>query len=340
MKKYKPLIVLASILFVITLVVPAVLVLPYSGGKTTGKLGIKVGQATKKAAAKTNADSGIEVAVYRSSTSKIEETPLEEYLIGVVGSEMPADFNEEALKAQALAARTYIVKEMLSKEHLGLPKGAIVGDTEFYQVYKNDDELHKLWQMDYSWKMTKVREAVESTSGQIITYNGKPITASFFSTSNGYTENSEDYWSNAYPYLRSVPSPWDIGTPKFKSTVTVTVSDFEKKLGVTINKGSAIGNVISRTAGKRVGKVSFKRKVLTGREIRDKLDLKSTDFSWVRKGNSIIITTKGYGHGVGMSQYGANGMAADGKNYEQIIKYYYKGVNITPAQTLLASVQK
>jgi stage II sporulation protein D len=339
MIKFKPFIVLASFLIAATLLIPAVLVLPFKDGKASGKLGIDLTQATPtKESSASSRDAAVEVAVYRSSKSTIENVLLEDYLVGVVAAEMPADFNKEALKAQALTARTYIVKKMLSKDNLGVPKGAEVTDTTFNQVYMNDAEQRKNWKADYEWKKKKILDAVRSTSGQILTYKGEPIEASFFSTSNGYTENSEDYWSNKLPYLRSVPSPWDINSEKFTSKKEFSVKDFEAKLGVKVGSSSKIGKITELTAGKRVGKVDFNGKVLTGKDIRDKLDLKSSDFSWIRKGDNIIVTTKGYGHGVGMSQYGANGMAQEGKNYKDIVKYYYKGVAITSADTMLATI--
>jgi stage II sporulation protein D len=339
MKKFNPFVVLAFILFALTLIIPAVLVLPYSEGKANGKLGKDLTQVpVKKAAAVPSADAGVEVAVYRFSKAKIENVPLENYLVGVVAAEMPADFNEEALKAQALTARTYIVKQLLTKDHLGLPKGAVVGDTEINQVFKSEDDLRKSWGMDFNWKMEKILNAVRATSGQIITYKGQAITASFFSTSNGYTENSEDYWPNSFPYLRSVASPWDKSSPKFNNQKIFSVQEFETKLGVKLSSSKVIGEITKQTAGKRVAQVKFNHKTLTGREIREKLDLKSSDFQWVRKGNNIIISTRGYGHGVGMSQYGANGMASEGKSYQEIVKYYYKGVDITSADTMLAAI--
>jgi stage II sporulation protein D len=340
MKKYKPLIVLLSLLFAVTLIVPAILVLPFSEGKVSGKLGENLNQTSKKTKTSTRAaDAGVEVGVYRFSKSKIEEVPLEDYLVGVVASEMPADFNEEALKAQALTARTYIVKQLMSKQnHLGLPKGAQVGDTTMDQVYSSDDQLRKEWGADYSWKRKKVLDAVRATSGQILTYNGEPIQATFFSTSNGYTENSEDYWPSKLPYLRSVTSPWDKSSPKFSNQQTFTVADFEAKLGVRLGNGSQIGQITERTAGKRVGVVKFGNKTLTGKDIREKLGLKSSDFSWERKGGNIVISTKGYGHGVGMSQYGANGMAAAGKTYKDIVEHYYTGVAITSTDNMLAMI--
>lgn len=337
MKKFKPLIVLASILFAIVLIIPALLVLPFTEEKASGKLGESLTQtpiATETGSP--TADSGVEVAVYRFSKSKTEKVPLENYLVGVVAAEMPAEFKEEALKAQALTARTYIVKQMMSKDHLGLPKGAQVGDTVINQVYKSDDELKKIWGIDYDWKKEKILKAVRATSGQILTYKGQIITASFFSTSNGYTENSEDYWSNSFPYLKSVSSPWDKDSPKFNNQKILSIHDFETKLGVKLTGSETIGKIIERTAGKRVGKVDFNGKILSGREIREKLDLKSSDFAWVRKGDNIIISTQGYGHGVGMSQYGANGMASEGKDYQEIVKHYYQGVEISPASTITA----
>ncbi|MDP4169906.1 MAG: stage II sporulation protein D [Bacillota bacterium] len=338
MKPFNLLFALAAILIAVTLVVPALMVMPFKGEKK----GLDPSFEPKNsvpAVTTTNADSGVEVAVYRLAKSKVEKIPLEDYLVGVVAAEMPAEFEEEALKAQALTARTYIVKRLLTKDDSrGLPKGAEVTDTIYHQVYKSDDELKRIWGADYNWKKQKIVDAVRSTSGQILTYHNQAITATFFSTSNGYTENSEDYWPNAFPYLRSVKSPWDKNSPKFKSQKILTVTDFEHKLGIKLKNGSSIGRIVNRTAGRRVGKVDFNGRVLTGKEIRDELDLKSSDFTWERMGDHILIVTKGYGHGVGMSQYGANGMASEGKTYQDIVKYYYKGVQISSAENMLATI--
>ncbi|SFB04077.1 MULTISPECIES: stage II sporulation protein D [unclassified Bacillus (in: firmicutes)] len=339
MKKIKPLLVLAVILFAVTLIVPSVLVLPFSEEKVNGKLGEELKQPVEEAQSQeASADAAIDVAVFRAAKEVIEKVPLEQYLVGVVAAEMPADFEMEALKAQALTARTYYVKQMLTKEKIGLPEGADVSDTEFHQVYRSDAELQKSWGKDYSWKKKKILDAVKATSGQILTYKGEAITATFFSTSNGFTENSEDYWSNAFPYLRSVESPWDVGTEKFSSENIYTVKEFENRLGVKLGDAATIGKITERTAGKRVSKVDFNGKVLTGKDIREKLELKSSDFTWERKGNQIVVKTKGYGHGVGMSQYGANGMASEGKNYKQIVQHYYQGVEISSAAQSLSTI--
>lgn len=309
-------------LFTLILLIPALVVLAF-GEKQEATLPAQLKQAQARD------EPTVEVAVYRSKEKKVERLPLEQYVVGVVAAEMPAEFEVEALKAQALTARTYIVKQLMHKQTIELPEGANVTDTVMHQVYYNEEQLKQLWGMSYEWKMKKIKEAVEATRGQILTYNNEPIEAAFFSTSNGYTENSEAYWQNAFPYLTSVESPWDTQSPKFYEQMTISVREFEQRLGVKLPKdGSSIGKVLARTPGKRVALVDINGKQLTGREVREKLQLKSTDFTWERQGNNIVITTKGYGHGVGMSQYGANFLAKQGKTYKEIVTYYYQGVQI------------
>lgn len=338
MKPIKPLLFSITLLFAVIIILPTLLVLPFTSGKNTQQANKNESPISNIAQNSAIQEPAVEVAVYRSKSQKIESIPLEEYVKGVVASEMPAEFELEALKAQALTARTYIVKQLLLNEQMSAPEGADVTDTVIHQVYKSPEELRAAWgAVDFEWKMSRISEAVAATKGQIITYNDEPITASFFSTSNGFTENSEDYWKNSFPYLRSVESPWDKSSPKFKDQVVMSVLEFEKKLGVKVNSTS-IGEIISRTEGNRVAKASINGKIFTGREIRDKLDLRSSDFSWQKQGNQIIITTKGYGHGVGMSQYGANGMATEGKSFKDIIAYYYQGTTITSIAPYLNDV--
>lgn len=320
----KAIIIVIVLLLLAVFIVPSLLVLPFSE-KVSGKLKERI--ETRDLLALLEETSPLEVSVYRTAKDEVEELPLEKYVLGVVASEMPADFEEEALKAQALTARTVIVKQLLSDTEIGLLKGADIGDTEQYQVFKNEEELREQWGLNYQKNIQKISEAVYETRGQIITYDNKPITAAYFSTSNGYTENSESYWSHAYPYLKSVASPWDVESPKFEDQVTIPVKEFEEKLGVTL-KGDHVGEILERTPGNRVARVKIGDKEFTGREIRERLNLRSTDFTWERIGDDIIITTKGFGHGIGMSQYGANGMAKEGKTYEEIIQYYYQGVEI------------
>ncbi|MCU9613291.1 stage II sporulation protein D [Caldibacillus lycopersici] len=332
MIKVKPIVIVFILLFVAILTIPSVLVLPFSHEKASGKIAEAEPKQDWEALLKEA--SPVDVSVYRSANDKVETVPLEEYIVGVVASEMPAEFEEEALKAQSLAARTFIVRQLMADQKPALLKGADVGDNQGYQVYTNDKELREKWGANYNKYIEKIRKSVYETRGQIVVYDNQPITASYFSTSNGYTENSEAYWTNPFPYLKSVESPWDTESKEFTAETVIPVAQFEEKLGVTVSS-SEIGEIESRTPGKRVEKVKIGDKELTGREIRDKLSLRSADFSWVREGDDIVITTKGYGHGVGMSQYGANGMAKEGKTYEDIIKYYYQGVAISKADHLL-----
>lgn len=272
------------------------------------------------------------VRIYITKEKRIERVPLETYVRGVVAAEMPIGFELEALKAQAIAARTYMVRRIVQGDFSGVPvKGADVTDTTEHQVYIPLAELATKWPKDEQKKnMSKLGEAVAQTRGKIITYNGEPIEAAFFSTSNGYTENSEDYWKQEIPYLRSVQSPWDKAiSPRYKETVELSLNEFYSKLGVT-KKGSDKSSirVVERTEGNRISKIIIGSVTFTGREVREKLGLASSQFTWSVKGKSIAITTYGYGHGVGMSQWGANGMAQSGATAEEILAHYYSSVQV------------
>lgn len=330
MKSIKPILISATLLITLTFIIPSLLVLFSKDEKAAVQEKAKVESPKKETSEVPEPD----VAVFRSESKEIETFPLEEYVTGVVAVEMPADFEVEALKAQALAARTYVVNFLLQTDDNSVPEGANITDTVTHQVFKNQDELKKLWGKDFDWKYKKVSEAVQATKGEILTYKDKPITASFFSTSNGYTENAEEYWKDKIPYLKSVESPWDSKAPNFESEKKIPVKEFENLLGVSIGSQKEVGKITSKTSGNKVATVQIADKTFSGREIREKLDLRSTDFRWVREGDSITITTKGYGHGVGMSQYGANGMAQAGKNYRDIVQHYYHDIHITEANQL------
>ncbi|WP_174614913.1 stage II sporulation protein D [Virgibacillus ihumii] len=317
----------------IILIIPTLIVVPFvadneqhnADESESGQVDISLG------------DSPFSVAVMRASSEKVENVPLETYVARVVASEMPAEFELEALKAQSLAARTFIVNHMVSQES---PGKSDVTDTVSDQVYHSKQELRDLLEDDFKWKMEKVKKAVKATKGQILTYNDTPITASFFSTSNGYTENSEDYWKNKVPYLRSVKSPWDKGSPKFLDQKIFTIAKVEDALGVKLPNSGNINMKITRTEGERVDQLKISGKKLSGRTVRQELELQSSDFTIEQKNDHLIFTTQGFGHGVGMSQYGANGMAKQGKSYKQIVKHYYQGVEISSinqtAPTLVA----
>ncbi|CAM4475744.1 stage II sporulation protein D [Paenibacillus endophyticus] len=275
---------------------------------------------------------GLVVHVYLAKEKRVENVPLETYVRGVVAAEMPIEFELEALKAQAIAARTYIMRRMVHGDNSGVPaKGADVTDTTDHQVYVSLAELAQKWpEADLKKHMQKLNSVIAQTRGKVITYKGDPIDAAFFSTSNGYTENSEDYWNQEIPYLRSVASPWDETiSPRYKETVNLTLDDFFRKLGIS-KKSSAKSDIriVEKTAGKRISKIVIGGTTFTGREVREKLGLASSQFTWRMEDGSIAITTYGYGHGVGMSQWGANGMAKAGASDDEIVAHYYSSVQV------------
>lgn len=264
----------------------------------------------------TNQGQTIKVKLNTGETINIA---LEDYVIGVVGSEMPALFNSEALKAQSVAARTYALK----KTSMGATLTATTSD----QVYKTNDQLKAMWGNSYDTYYNKVKNAVLATKGEVMTYNGNYIDALYFSTSNGRTEDPIYVWSYTQPYLKSIDSKWDIGTTFFNATKTISKSEISSKLGVNLTSISEI-TINSLTTGGRVNSVTIAGKEFTGVQIRTLLGLRSADFTVSESGNNIVFTTKGWGHGVGMSQYGANGMANAGYSYSQILKHYYTGISI------------
>lgn len=342
MNKFQPLMWIVLIIFIVVLVVPSILVASFSNNtKRNIVASSKQNSVTSIENKESNNDKNppgpsLEVTVYRTNTKEIENIPLEEYVVGVVASEMPISFELEALKAQSLAARTFLVKQMLSNSKINLPDDTDITDnTQYHQVYKNKKELANEWGENYQSNISKVQKAVDATKGQILTYDKNPIDPSFFSTSNGYTENSEDYWGNKTPYLKSVESPWDIKSPKFQYQTSIPVSKFEELLGITLNNDVNIGKVISKSIGNRIKVFEINDKKYSGKTIRDKLKLNSSDFTFKREGSRVIINTKGNGHGVGMSQYGANGLAQEGKNYKDIVNYYYQDVTISSVEPFI-----
>ncbi|MBE9916763.1 stage II sporulation protein D [Paenibacillus donghaensis] len=284
-----------------------------------------------------------EVSVYLSKTGKVEVLPLEDYVVGVLAAEMPAKFDLEALKAQAVAARTFIMRRLADGDRSGVPdKQADVTDTVNHQAYISKEQLEKQWKSKTA-ELAKLKRAVEESRNTIMTYQGKPITASFFSSGNGYTENSEDYWNQKIPYLRSVSSPWDKQAPGYEETVKMSREAFLTKLGLAGQAIPAVATgehqpfiqILSTTAGHRIKEISIGGMKFSGREIREKLGLRSSVFSWKTSGSDVLITTYGYGHGVGMSQWGAEGMAKEGYTATQILKHYYTGVQFSKASDFL-----
>lgn len=248
--------------------------------------------------------------------NKINNIELEEYIIGVVAGEMPALFELEALKAQAIASRTYVINH--------LKRNPSITNTISDQVYITKDQMKEKWQDKYDIYYDKISNAVSSTKDLIITYQQEPIKAYYYAMSNGYTESSLNVFNEHNDYLQSIPSPFDQDNEK---TITISKEEFCKNLNITCNE-ITITDIIKDNSN-RINKITINNKTFCGIEIRKLLSLRSTDFSIKEQPNYIEITTKGYGHGVGMSQYGANKMASLGYTYEEILKYYYQNIEIT-----------
>ena len=263
-------------------------------------------------------DNNIYVSVRRSD-GRVVSLELEDYVTGVVGAEMPALFSSEALKAQSVIARTYALKAN--------SMGQVLSDNESTQSYKDNGELASLWGGSYSSYYSKIKDAVNSTKGVYLTYNGNYIEAVYHSTSNGRTEDSSNVWGNSYPYLVSVDSVYDNTNPSFSISKSFSYSDLSSKLGIGVNSSSEF-NILGYTSGGRVSSISIDGNQFSGVSFRSMLGLRSADFDIVKNDDGVVITTRGYGHGVGMSQYGANGMGKAGYSYSDILLHYYPGVSL------------
>ncbi len=250
-----------------------------------------------------------------SVDNSIIELDIEEYVLGVVAGEMPALFEEEALKAQAIASRTYLVNHMLTESS--------ISSTTDDQVYLTKKEMQSKWNDKYDKYYTKIKKAVQNTKDLIMYYNNKPIKSYYFSKSNGYTADSINVFNEQHDYLTTKESPFDKDN---SYTIEISKKELCSKLDISCTKLS-ISNII-KDKSNRISKITINNKEFTGIEVRKLLSLRSTDFTITEEIDNISITTKGYGHGVGMSQYGANNMAKLGFTYEEILKYYYKDIEI------------
>ncbi len=259
----------------------------------------------------------------KRTNGEIKNIPIEEYVIGVVAGEMPASFNIEALKAQAVASRTYVLKKAQNTKN-----DYDILDGTSNQVYIDYDQMKEKWNNKYDEYLNKIKQAVNETKSEVILYNNELIDAMFFSTSNGYTENSGDVFKNNLPYLVSVESNWDKEeSPVFSSSKEVSKSEFLFNLGISDSKDINISDIKKTNTG-RVKSLVINGKSFESSKIRSIFNLKSTSFTINVSSDKVIFNVNGYGHGVGMSQYGSNGMAKQGYNYKDILNHYYKNCEI------------
>lgn len=323
----KKILILSAIMWVLAFLIPLLLIKPAENDVPTLPLPSAEEQTEKEMT-----DSGIKIKLLEGE--KISEIALDEYLEGVVAAEMPALFPEEALKAQAVAARTYTMKKASSapaKEHNG---AAVCTNPSHCKAYKPLAEFSAAWSENAESYSEKIKRAVSETDGEILLYGGEPITAVFHSTSSGKTESSSDVWGGNLPYLVSVESEGEESSPHFEEEKSFSPEEFRERFAKKYpnavfdeNPENWITNIRRSPAG-GVKSITIGGVAVKGSEVRSIYELKSTNFTIAFDGENMKIRTRGYGHGVGMSQYGARAMAQSGKTYDEILKKYYTGVTL------------
>ena len=275
------------------------------------------------------------IKLLHKSTGEVEEVPIDTYLCNVVSAEMPADYELEALKAQAVVARTYTIYKAQNPKH---ENADICDDSTCCQAWISKENRMNRWseeERENNWN--KIVKAVNSTAGKIITYNNEAINAFFHSNSGGKTEIPSNVWIGGkdFPYLRSVETSGEDGYSQYSSEVKISKADLLEKLKkeysdiqINFDENESI-KILEYTQSGRVKTVEFGNTEIAGTKVRSVIGLKSTNFSIKIDGDNVIFSVTGYGHGVGMSQTGADSMAKKGKTYEEILKHFYNGVEIT-----------
>ena len=280
----------------------------------------------------------IPILVFNHLSQQLVEMELEEYLVGVVAAEMPASFALEALKAQAIVARTYTVNKMRSFGGEGCtrnPGADICTDPAFCQAWESEEQSLSKWpEADARQYLDKLRRAVAQTAGKVVLHNGQTIDAVFHSNCGGQTENSEDVWLSARPYLRGKLCPYCDNTRWSQTEHVYTGAQFARQIlpyvqAIPVSSaGQPLLGAAERSSSGRVSQLSVAGENISGRDFRSALQLPSTNFTWRFAGEQVIFTVRGHGHGVGLCQYGADGMARAGKTAREIIYYYYTEVTV------------
>ncbi len=263
---------------------------------------------------------------------EVQEMDMQSYLVGVVAAEMPASFEPEALKAQSVAARSYTIYCAATGRHGDIAQ--VCTDYSCCQAWSSEDMLHRTWGDGYDEKLRKIQDAVEATAGEYLCYDGAPVFAAFHSSSAGATEDCGAIWS-ARPYLVSVASPETAEeVPNYISSVELSALDFRDTVlyarpdaDFTGDESEWIGEITHDESG-RVASVILGGEKLSGTELRSLFSLRSTAFTLEYTGSGFLFTVTGFGHGIGMSQYGANAMAKSGADYREILAHYYPGTQL------------
>jgi stage II sporulation protein D len=335
MKKFLPYITIIIIMLILMVCIPLIIGTVAGSINDNSEDSTEEETLTKIATPKT-------VTVWISESETTKKVDFEDYVTRVVASEMPSSFGEEALKAQSVAARTYVMAKIIKYED-NKPEShpdAPVCDTTHCQVYKTEKDLIAShgdgWEED-GW--VKIKKACEETKGELLYYQGELVMQPlFFSSSGGQTENSEDVFSGAYPYLVSVSSPYEENASHSNEEKVFTIVEVQSAMNSTYQDRKT-GNlskdnieILSYTAGGRVSTIQMGQSTYKGTEVRSALGLSSSLFDITYRTENgvekIVFTSSGYGHGVGLSQYGAAGMAEKGSNYRDILTHYYSGTEV------------
>ena len=322
-------IAVAWLLLFVTFLLPVILIRgePLSGGEDMGAGLLPMYQASREG----EADSARQVSLLMEN-GNVEEMSLSDYLWGVVAAEMPASFEEEALKAQTVAARTYWASQSGTGKHL---QADICADSGCCQAYISREEAAANWGDKAAEYQQRIARAVAQTDGLCVTYEGRPIQALFFSSAPGSTVDAQAVWGRAVPYLVSVESPEGEEVPNYRSQLTLTTAEFRALVREQHPNADLTGPVsgwlsdfVWEPSG-TVNTVKVGGVTLTGGQVRTLLGLRSACFSVSVSGEEMTFHVTGYGHGVGMSQYGANAMARQGKDFRDILTWYYTGAQVT-----------
>lgn len=259
-----------------------------------------------------------------TNEGNIDEMALDDYLTCVLLGEVPTSFGDEALKAQAVVARTYTLRRQVTTgKH---PEAPVCMDSNCCQGYRSIESFRAVGGTDE--QIEKVREAVRDTTEKVLVYNDQLIDATYFSCSGGMTEDAVAVWGSDIPYLQAKPSPGEEKAEHYVDTTSFSVEEFKRLLQINEPDTTTwLGN-IAYTDGGGVATIEIFGKQFKGTQVRQMLGLRSTAFAINVLGDNVIVTTKGFGHRVGMSQYGADAMATQGKTYEEILMYYYEGTEI------------
>ena len=294
------------------------------------------GGAVREQSAQGQKDGGVQLAVKNGDA--VEIMALDVYLQGVVRGEMPASFELEALKAQAAAERTYVYYQLAAGRKEAHPNADVCTDPSCCNAWLSEEAAREKWGDDFDGWESRIEEAVAATDGQVALYDGQPILAVFHSSSAGKTAGAGDVWSGDMPYLRSVDSPEGEETvPNYYSAAEFTAAEAKALLAqahpeLTFSGGPDkwFGAVEKDESG-RVGTVEVCGAPLRGVEVRRIFSLRSACFTIDAAADRVTFRVTGYGHGVGMSQYGANELARQGRTWQEILLWYYADVTIGPA---------